>query len=332
MKYAFFAQNRHVPAILLVSAVVFVAIWWSYPHIAESAHTRAEPVAIQPLIAPAGFTAAEDNKDTAFPDQEAGFSAYHRVDTSQEGESERYLRIKTIASGLTSAPEDSEIRKAGNLDELGLNFGIVELPMYAAVIPSAPTENVTVYFDDQGWIVAYLPKGRPAAAIWKYTSMGDTTDETKLKNNLLVLAINEVLEADGAATISPDDVKYYDWEDEKCNAFVLFSTVAKEGGKSDPVKFVVPKTITEIGASAAVVITEVSASGDGVTASVVVDDERVSSAYGDNPRHVGGFKLARETNHDGSHKTSLHEVVVYVTPDNMAAGVVMLVYAKPSAN
>ena len=329
MKYAFSAQNRHVPAILLVSAVVFVAIWWSYPHIAESAHTRAEPVAIQPLIAPAGFTAAEDNKDTAFPDQEAGFSAYHRVDTSQEGESERYLRIKTIASGLTSAPEDSEIRKAGNLDELGLNFGIVELPMYAAVIPSAPIENVTVYFDDQGWIVAYLPEGTPAAAIWKYTSMGDTTDETKLKNNLLVLAINEVLKADDAATISPDDVKYYDWEDEKCNAFVLFSTVAEEGGKSDPVKFVVPRTIKikDIGASAAVVITEQSAPGDGVTASVVVDNARVSPAYGHAPRRAARFKLMRDTN-----ETSLHEVVVYVTPDNTAAGVVMLVYAKPPAD
>ena len=88
-----------------------------------------------------------------------------------------------------------------------------------------------MYYDDQGWVVAYLPKNWPAAAIWKYDPKDETTDTEELENNLLVLAINEVLKADGEAAISPGDVNYYDWENENCNAFALFSAVTKAGGK-----------------------------------------------------------------------------------------------------
>ena len=331
MKYAFFAQNRHVPAILLVSAVVFVAIWWLYPHVAESAHTRSEPVAIQPLTPPAGFTAAEDDKDMAFREDDAGFSAYYRVLApagADEQSGSARLDISGITDKLTNEPDASDTIRAGagNPVDIGLNFGIIELPMYAAVIPSAPIENVTVYFDDQGWIVAYLPKGTPAAAIWKYHPQDDKTDAEELENNLLVLAINEVLKADGAAAISPDDVNYYDWQYKNCNAYALFSALAKEGGKSHTVKFVVPRTITEIGASAAVVMTEPIDQGGYNFASIIIDENRVP-ANTDYPRNAAGFKLARDTN-----ETSLHEMTVYVSEDNKAAGVVMLVYAKPSAS
>ena len=331
MKYTFSVQNRRVTAILLISAVVFVAIWWLYPHVAESAHTRAEPVEIRSLTAPAGFTAADEDPDTAFREGDAGFSAWVRVEASEQGSDAPALDIGRIVSELTSAPEESAIRLAGAIDGddgLGLNFAIITLPMYAAVISSPPTETVTVYFDDQGWIVAYLPKERPAAAIWKYTSMGDTTDETGLENNLLVLAINEVLKADdaNAEKVGHDNVNYYDWQYQDCNAFALFSAVAEEGGKSDTVKFVVPRTITEIGASAAVVMTEPIDQGGYNFASIIIDENRVP-ANTDYPRNAAGFKLARDTN-----ETSLHEMTVYVSEDNKAAGVVMLVYAKPPAN
>lgn len=329
MNYTFLVQNRHVTAILLVSAVVFVAIWWLYPHVAESAHTRSEPVEIQRLAPPAGFTAADEDPDTAFREGDAGFSAYYRVPAGTEEQSElARLDVSEITDKLTNEPDESDKVRAGagTSVDIGLNFGIVELPMFAAVVSPAPTESVTVYYDDTGWIVAYLPKGRPAAAIWKYHPQDDTTDTEELENNLLVLAINEVLKADGKAAISPDDVKYYDWENEECNAFALFGTVAKEGGKSDTVKFVVPRTITEIGASAAVVMTEPIDQGGYNIASVVIDENRVP-ANTDYPRNAAGFELARDTN-----ETSLHEMTVYVSEDNKAAGVVMLVYAKPPAD
>ena len=318
---------RVTPA-LAICVSLFVSTWWLYPHIAESAHTPAEPIAIQRLAPPAGFTATDTNDDTAFRKDEAGFSAYYRVPES-EG-SETRLDIDAISNGLVSSG-GGEIRGLGRIVELGLNFSIVELPVIAAVgIAPAPTETVTVYYDDTGWVVAYLPKDRPAAAIWKHDSADDeTVDDPKtnehLENNLLVLAINEVLKADDvdALEVSHDDVKYYDWENQTCDAFVLFSAEA-DGVQSNTVKFVVPGTIKEIGASAAVALTEQIAGGDDVTAEVEVDGEAAATANGTDKLAVASFELDRE-----SDKTSLHTMVVDVSAHKKAAGVVMLVYNKP---
>ena len=340
MKYAFFVQNRNVVAILLVSAVILVAMWWPYPHAAESAHTRSEPVELRRLAAPAGFTAADEDTNTAFREGEAGFSAYYRVPaksgTDEQSGSAR-LAVSGITDKLTNEPDESDqvLAGAGSSVDIGLNFGILELPMFAAAIPSSPTENVTAYFDDQGWVVAYLPKDRPAAAIWKHGSAdGATPDDPKakedLEKNLLVLAINEVLKANdaNAAGVSHSEVAYYDWENEDCDAFALFS-VAASGGESEPVKFVIPRTITEIQASAAVVISEQAQGGGSTTASIDVDGNTVAEANAEQLRNSAEFELDREVDENGKPKTSLHRVVVDVSADNVAAGVVMLVYDKP---
>ena len=338
MKYAFFVQNRNVAAILLVSAVILVAIWWPYPRTAEGVHTRSEPVEIQELVAPAGVAAADEDSDTAFREGEAGFSAWVRIAASEQGDDEPKLDVMGIKDDLETAPEESEVRGAGKVVDWGLNFAIVEVPMFVAVISPAPIENVTVYFDDQGWVVAYLPRDRPAAAIWKYKSVGDATGDEELENNLLVLAIKEVLKAGDIDTseIIDDEgkytVKYYDWENEDCDAFALFSAATKDGVKSEPVKFVVPHTITEIQASAAVVIEEQVQGSDSVTASIDVDGNTVAEANAEQLRNAEEFTLAREMDEErdnGSYRTSLHKVVVDVSTDNDATGVVMLVYDKP---
>ena len=327
-------------AIMLASAVVFVVICWTYPHIAESAHTRAEPVEIQPLAPPTGFTATEANDDTAFPEEKAGFSAYYRVPepAGTDGQSgSARLDVNEITDKLTNEPDESdEVRAgAGSSVDIGLNFGIVKLPMFAAVIGSAPAESVTVYYDDTGWIVAYLSRGRLAAAIWKHSSAeGATTDDTKanedLERNLLVLAISEVLKANDADTegVGHSEVSYYDWENEDCDAFALFSVVAS-GEASDPVKFVVPRTITEIQASAAVALGEQTQTGGSGRASIDVDGNTVTEANAEQLRNAAAFRLDRETDENSKPKTSLHDVVVDVSADNDATGVVMLVYDKP---
>ena len=338
MKYTFLVQNRHIMAILLVSAVFFVAIWRLYPSIAEGAHTLPEPVEVQRLVAPAGVTAADEDSDTAFREGEAGFSAWVRIAASEEGDDEPRLNVLSIKESLEAEPDPDksgtvhQIRGAGDNVDWGLNFAIVKLPMYAMVPGSVPeeiVENVTVYFDDQGWVVAYLPKGRPAAAIWKYKSVPDATGNEELENNLLVLAINEVLKAGESDVVEHADVGYYDWENESCDAFALFSAATKEGVKSEPVKFVIPRTITEIQASAAVVIAELAQESSNVTAGIDVDGNTVIEANAAQLRNAMVFQLNRETNEEGLPKTSLHKVVVNVSPNNDAAGVVMLVYDKP---
>lgn len=339
MNYTLFAQNRDVIVILLASAVIFIATWWPYPHIVESAHTRPELAEIQGLVAPAGFAAADEDSDTAFREGEAGFSAYYRVPApsgTDEQDGSARLAVSGITDKLTNEPDETDEVRAGvgSSVDIGLNFGIVELPMFAAWVSPAPTESVTVYFDDQGWVVAYLPKGRPAAAIWKHGSAeGATTDDPKadedLEKNLLVLAINEVLKAGDVNTVEHADVAYYDWANENCDAFVLFSAATKDGVKSEPVKFVVPYTITEIQASAAVVIAEQTEEGGSTTASMDVDGETVVAADAEQLRGIAEFQLDRETDENGKPKTSLHQVVVDVSADNDSTGVVMLVYDKP---
>ncbi len=340
MKHAFFVQNRDMMAILLVSAVVFVAIWWPYPHIAESAHTRSEPVEIRGLVAPAGFAAADEDSDTAFREGDAGFSAYYRIPapagTEEQSRSAR-LDVSGITDKLTDEPDESDAVRAGTGKsvDVGLNFGIVELPMFAAVVSPAPTESVTVYYDDTGWIVAYLPKDRPAAAIWKHGSAKDErTDDPKadedLERNLLVLAISEVLKANdaNAAGVSHSDVAYYDWDNEGCDAFVLFSAVASAGA-SDQVKFVIPRTITEIQASAAAVIASDLDDGDTASWGKVKVDEVEVKATAPNLLAVSSIELEREYDDEGALKTGLHQMTVEVSEGETAAGVVMLVYDKP---
>ena len=330
MKRAFLIQDWCITVILLIGTAVFVAISWSHPHIAEGKHARTEPVVIQPLSPPSGFTAADSNDDTAFPEEKAGISAYFRLKAPEQGSSEPRLNVTTVIDGLKSAPEESAIRGAGTVDDWGLNFGVVHLPMYAAVIPEAPVEKVTVYFDDQGWVVAYLPKDRPAAAIWKHgsaegASVDDPEANADLGRNLVVLALNEVLKANNpnANEVGHSEVAYYDWANEDCDALALFSATAR-GGKSDPVKFVVPRTITEIQASAAVVITEQVGQGGSAVASVSVDGEIAVSTRDGSQREAGTVQLNRN-----SDETSLHIVIVDVGADNAAAGAVMLVYDKP---
>ena len=120
-----------------------------------------------------------------------------------------------------------------------------------------------MYYDDRGWVVAYLPTNAPAAGIWRYdpqdtgNAPGDKAND--LDQNLLLLAINEVLAAakedvSEIAYADQDTVGYYHWQYPDYNAFVLFSH-EDDGGTSDPIRFVVPPTIENILPSASVLIT-----------------------------------------------------------------------------
>ena len=314
-------------AIVLMTAAT-LAVWLSYGTPAESSRRPAdapeltEPSVPVPLVAP-----SPDDPNTAFPEGEAGFSAYYRVD-GQDATKPR-LNVVTVTGALLDKPGESNAARAGagSPQSLGSNFGIVELPMFATV-GGHPVEprKVTVYYDDRGWVVAYLPKGEPAAAIWRH----DTAD-TDLNQNLLVLAINEVLNAAELTSVTHDGVDYYDWENADCNAFLLFSNAAS-GGESSPVNFVIPPTIANVQASAAVLITSrYSTGGDPVSARVALDGETVVTADTTTLLDVAGFAIARSTDENDDPQTSLHKMFVTVSGDDTATAVVMLLYDKPGS-
>ncbi len=305
------------------------------------------------LTAPAHFAVSADDAGTAFRKDEAGFSAYYRF-TDEEG-NPLALNVYGITGSLLVMPDEGNsirAQAAGRPVDIGANFGIVTLPMVAAAGVAVPPQDITVYYDDQGWIVAYLacelaadgqdgPTCDPAAAIWKHDPTDGETGEQELGSNLLVLAINEVIgahngslpEADHLDMVShngdPDGnnkVSYYDWQNGACNAFVMFSATS-DGGESHPVHFVIPHTIKtqEIHASSAALITRQQAEGSETLAATIVDDAITTFALGDELLHAASFTLERD---DG--KTSLHTMSVSVDEGESAAGAVMLLYKRPN--
>ena len=323
--------------IVVVSAALLFGVGAGTP--ANASHAPDDAVTVRDLAKPNDLVAASTDADaTAFREEDAGFSAHyrvpHHVDSGAQSDGLPRLNVEKITEALLEKPDGSNPnRAAGRHVDSGANFGIVALPMHAATRSNTvpETRQVTVYYDDRGWVVAYLPADDPAAGIWKYDPMGQPADD--LQQNLLFLAINEVLDTAeevmhgiDIARANHDSVGYYHWQHPKLNAFVLFSHESS-GGTSEPVRFVVPPTIKSILASASVLITsEQTDDQPTVTAGLMVDDSAVVTVQEPTRLDVSGFALERTRD-----ATSLHEVTVAVDDGGTAAGAVMLLYTKPGS-
>ncbi len=330
--------------IVALSAVLL--FWVGNGTLAETSYAPTSAATVWDLAEPDDLVATSQGDDaTAFREEEAGFSAHYRVPDHFEGDGPDDLRPRLDVMAITDTlleepkgPDDESNANrlgAGRHVDSGGNFGIVELPMVAArsVGSVAPPRLVTVYYDDRGWVVAYLPADEPAAGIWKYDPQDQDQQVNNLEQNLLVLAINEVLDAARERVPEPEivdadheTVGYYHWQHPEHNAFVLFSHESN-GGTSDPVRFVVPPTIESIVASASVLITSPPTPDQtGVTAELMVDDGAMVTAQQPDRLAVSGFTLERT-----DEASRLYEVTVTVDDEATAAGAVMLVYTKPSS-
>ena len=323
-------------------------VWLGNGTPAETSYAPTSAATVWDLAEPDDLvTTSQGDDTTAFREEDAGFSAHHRVADHFEDDGPDDLRPRLNVSAITDTllqdPEDPDEsnpnrRDAGRHVDSGANFGIVELAMVAAVTPagsSVDPTDVTVYYDDRGWVVAYLPADEPAAGIWKYDPQetGDTPGDTAndLEQNLLVFAINEVVTAarqnvSEIVDANHDTVGYYHWQHPEHNAFVLFGHESN-GGASDPVRFVVPPTIESILPSASVLLTSAPTPDQTtLTAELMVDDGAVVSVQQPDRLAVSGFMLERT-----SDASRLYEVTVTVDEGATAAGAVMLVYTKPSS-
>ena len=269
-----------------VNASTATAVWYDVDA------TVAAEVELSP---PSARFAAANSDDTGFPAEDVGFSAYLQVPatTDSTGNANTSPRLDVVATALaleTPPPASDPIRAgAGTVVGLGSNFAIVTLPLRPALDQLLPPTNVNVYFDDQGWVVGYLPAGHPAAAIWRYSSARAANDDeydsnADLANNLLVLAINATLSAANANpdTVTSAMVSYFDWEHPDCDAYVLFSNSAI-GTDSHPVRFLVPSAIKRVHASAAVLITTHPEGGSASFADLMVDGQAIATVGSGRP-------------------------------------------------
>lgn len=323
---------------MIVALSAALLFWLGNGTPAETSYASTSAATVWDLAEPEDLVATSQGDDaTAFREEDAGFSAHHRVPDHSKGDGSNdqrpRLNVMAITEALLEDPDESNANrnKPGRHVDSGANFGIVILPMHAAIgfgNQVGPRE-VTVYYDDRGWVVAYLPADDPAAGIWRYDTANQP--ENDLQRNLLVLAINEVVtsakkDVPEIAEADDDTVGYYHWQFPDCNAFVMFSHEAGEGA-ADPVRFVVPPTIENIMASASVLITSRQTDNQPtVTAKLMVDNSAVVTALEPTRLAVSGFALPRTDD-----SSRLYEVTVAVDDAATAAGAVMLVYTKPSS-
>ena len=322
---------------MIVALSAALLFWMGNGTLAETSHAPTSAATVWDLEEPYDLVATSQGDDTtAFREEDAGFSAHHRVPDHFEGDGSNdprpRLNVMAITEALLEDPDESNANRnvAGRHVDSGANFGIMILPMHAAIGFGNQVEprEVTVYYDDRGWVVAYLPADDPAAGIWRYDAPDQQAND--LQQNLLVLAINEVLivaTQNVPEIVKADDstVGYYHWQHPEHNAFVLFSHESS-GGISDPVRFVVPPTIPSIIASASVLITSRQTDNQpAATAELIVDDSAVVSVRQAARLAVRGFALQRTDD-----ASRLYEVTVAVDDAATAAGAIMLVYTKPS--
>ena len=346
------AGRHSYPGVIALAllAVIGIVVWAAQPGGASGAYTDAAMPGVVELAPPGiAFSGAAADAGTAFREEDAGLSAYYRVPEPQPaadgGAPPPRLDIDGITDRLTDLPDESDLirvfDKKGTLVERGVNFGIVAVPMITGSVRTKEPREVTVYYDDRGWIVAYLPPGVPAAAIWRHKAAPGATStypipDAHLEHNLLVLAINAVLDASkydhNVARVAHTAVGYYHWEYPDCNALMMFSHLSK--WETTRIRFIIPATISHLRASAAALITSAYEGGETTSAKVFVgedvkkDGKPVAVATAPDYLVASKFNLARATG-----ESSVHYMWVSVEGNYIksSAGVVMLLYSKPSS-
>ena len=323
---------------VLVALLLSIAVLLMPNRGAEGRYSPADMPGALELSAPgAAFHNADADASTAFREEAAGFSAYYRVPAPSDANAPR-LNIKTITDKLRAPPDqnDATVRvqgRAGEVVEQAVNFAIVTIAMNAAMGHNGEVREITLYYDDRGWIVAYLEVNVPAAAIWRYRPLnaadGDTAKrpDELLADNLLVLGINLVLTAHNAeaAAVTHEMAGYHHWQFPQCDAFILFSNQTTSG-KSDPISIVIPPTIRDIQASAAALIAGIPVRGEDASAAVLIDGTAKVTARAPDYLFVDRFPLTSDTE-----RSSVYRMQVSGTDGKLAVGVVMLVYDKPDA-
>ena len=102
----------------------------------------------------------------AFPANNAGFSAYYRVPDGSGGFS---LDKDAVDQDLFSNASPT-LRRAGvgTLIDIGESHTVGTVPINNI---DGLTSNVNIYYDDQGWIVAYVSRGTPSSQVWQAANL-----------------------------------------------------------------------------------------------------------------------------------------------------------------
>lgn len=204
----------------------------------------------------------------AFPANNAGFSAYYRVPDGSGGFS---LNKDAVDQSLFSDASPT-LRRAGvgTLIDIGGNHTVGTVPINNI---DGLTSNVNIYYDDQGWIVAYFPRGAPSSQVWQAVDLNiEDPVLTDVSRTTLMDAINDVLvEALNKTPLTADQLGYYHWEYPTATDFLMIATARGTTG-SDFVSFAVPGSFTMLEASVSMWISQ----NNGPCARTVLDGANIT--------------------------------------------------------
>ena len=232
--------TRAVIAGLLIPAAM-LALWATGARDAGDPEEASFPGIVLGLTAEA--RQAQQASGQAFPEAEAGFSTYYRL-----GAPGSYSLDKATVDDYLFGPiaPGAQTRRSGPavLTGMGANYTIATLPLKNIDQLVSP---VNLYYDDQGWVVAYLPRGAPSSQIWQAAPLDaenpSLTDATL--THTLLDAINVVLdEALGETPVALADpgLSYHHWRYDGIESFLLLAAALGQAG-SYPVSFAVPASL-----------------------------------------------------------------------------------------
>ena len=242
----------------LCCALLLLAVSVATATLSEGGSATAEAMAIaeglpgEPMMLTRAARQALQASDKAFPSADAGFSAYYRV-----GESGSYsLTKKTVDDHIFSplAADDTTKRTApATLVEVGQNYTVATLTLQNI---DGLASTVNLYYDDQGWVVAYLSRDVASALVLQAYDIDEEDpkiEDDDIGNTILLDAINVVVKEaldETAIGADNDDLGYYHWQFPNADNFLMMM-ISRADQSEYPVQFAVPSSITlsEISAS-----------------------------------------------------------------------------------
>lgn len=239
----------HLGVLMLAAAVGIPYPAEGSPGVLAAREYKLEPPS-EPVALKVSARHSLQDSDTAFPSDSAGFSAYFRMERNGAYRLDKGKVDDHIFSPVE--PEDSTLRTApATLVEVGENYTVATLTLENIDLSLS---KVNLYYDDEGWIVAYLSSGEASALVWQAKDIDvENPSVDEIGGTILLESINivvdEALEED---PIEADDAElgYYHWQYPDADNFLMMAVSRRDQGEY-PVQFAIPDslTISEISAS-----------------------------------------------------------------------------------
>ncbi len=228
--------------LFLVAALVMTFPLDGVPRIVEAKATEGR-LPGGPMVLTSTARQALQATDKAFPSDDAGFSAYYRIEDGGSYSLDKGTVDDHIFSPIE--PDDPTLRTApATLVKVGANYTVATLTLENI---DSLVSTVNLYYDDEGWIVAYLSSGVASALIWQAKDIDvENPSVSEIGDTILLEAINVVVdEALGETAIEYDDTDlgHYHWQFPDADNYLIMAVSRKDQGEY-PVQFAVPDTLT----------------------------------------------------------------------------------------